>query len=382
LQAIGRGASGQTRGSDAREAPSAAGRPLSPEDSILLLIPTDGGMAFRLFAVDSERAAAVFVHQKYPQLAEKSITFRPRAAQPKRYAGDDAEALVLVADSARPGMVYVSSFEEMEAAQSFLRFEEKNGLDMDLVTTYWGVPQAVAPVAAGQVGAGAIESSPTTAKMQVSGAVAPVHLGASQPGKPAGKPAARTSAAVPAQQEGIVAAIRSWPGWATLRGRMSAVSILNSEVLEVIRRDPIASSQARAIVVAAAAASGVGAFWFGPLAVLSYAVMGLIGWVACAYLTYWIGTQVFAGRRSAESKLWLFKSLGFAQAPRLLLVLGLVVPGFGLLLALGMFVWALAASVPAVEETLEIDTQSAFLSAMTGWLAMFALAQAAPLLII
>jgi hypothetical protein len=351
-----------------------------------LLIPTDGGMAFRLFAVDSERAAAVFVHQEYPQLAEKAITVRPRAAQPKRYSGDDAEALVLVADTARPGMVYVSSFEEMEAAQSFLRFEEKNGLDMNLVTTYWGVPQAVATITAhgedrsnhaGQVGAGAIEPV-TVGKMQASGAVAPVHLGRDQ----RVKPAARTRAAVPAEEEdGVGGAIRSWPGWATLRGRITAVSILDSEVHEVIRKDPVAASQARAIVVATAAAGGIGAFWFGPLAVISYAVMGVIGWVACAYLTYWVGTQLFTGRRSDESKVWLFKSLGFAHAPRLLLVLGLAMPGFGLLLALATFVWALAASIPAVEETLEIDTQSALLSAMTGWLAMFALAQAAPLMI-
>jgi hypothetical protein len=64
----------------------------------------------------------------------------------------------------------------------------------------------------------------------------------------------------------------------------------------------------------------------------------------------------------------------------LLLVLGLALPGFGLLLALAMFVWALAASIPAAEETLEIDMLSALLSAMTGWLAMFALARALPLM--
>jgi hypothetical protein len=166
---------------------------------------------------------------------------------------------------------------------------------------------------------------------------------------------------------------------------MVAVSVLNTDVYHVIQKDPIASSQARAIVAATAAAGGVGALWFGPLAVITYALMGVAGWAVCAYLTYWVGTTLFTGRRSEESKVWLFQLLAFAHAPRLLLflglILGLAMPGLGLVLAIGAFVWALLASVPAVEETLELDQQSALLSAMTGWMAMFALAQAAPLLI-
>ena len=380
LQAIGRGARGQTRGSGARDEPRGTARPVSPADSVLLLVPFGGGMAFQLFAVESEAAAAAFVQKEYPQLAEKSITFRPRAAQSGRYAGDDAEALVLVADSERPGMVYVSSFEEMEAAQSFLRFEEKNGMDMSLVTTYWGVPQPVAGIFRAPAGAGAVEPV-TVAKVQPSATATPVHFETVKQGKPA----ARTTAAVPAQREGILDAIRSWTGWDTLRARIVAVSVLNTDVYHDIQKDPIASSQARAIVAATAAAGGVGALWFGPLAVITYALMGVLGWLVCAYLTYWVGTKLFTGRQSDESKLWLFQLLAFAHAPRLLLFLGLFVglamPGLGLVLAIGAFVWALWASVPAVEETLELDQQSALLSAMTGWMAMFALAQAAPLLI-
>ena len=380
LQAIGRGARGQTRGSDASDKPRATARPVSPTDSVLLLVPWGGGMAFQLFAVESEAAAAAFVQKEYPQLAEKSITFRPRAAQQARYAGDGAEALVLVADSERPGMVYVSSFEEMEAAQSFLRFEEKNGMDMSLVTTYWGVPQQVAGIFRAPAGGGAVEPV-TVGKIQPSRTAAPVHFETARQGKPA----ARTAAAVPTQRERLAEAVRDWPGWPTVRARMMAVSLLNTDVYHDIQKDPIASSQARAIVAATAAAGGLGALWFGPLAVITYALMGVAGWLVCAYLTYEVGTRLFTGRRSDETKMWLFQLLAFAHAPRLLLFLGvflgLAMPGLGLVLAIGAFVWALLASVPAVEETLELDQQSALLSAMTGWMAMFALAVAAPLLI-
>jgi Yip1-like protein len=221
----------------------------------------------------------------------------------------------------------------------------------------------------------------TVGKVQPSRTAAPVHFETVQQRTPA----ARTTAAVTEQKEGLADAIRNWPGWATVRARMVAVSVCDTDVYHDIQKDPIASSQARAIVAATAAATGVGAFWFGPVAIITYALMGVAGWLACAYLTHWVGTKLFTGRESEESKLWLFQLLAFAHAPRLLLFLGffvsLVMPGFGLVLAIGAFVWALWASVPVVEETLELDQQSALLSAMTGWMAMFAIAQAAPLLI-
>ena len=377
LQAIGRGARGHAREPEVRKEQPVAARPLSAEDSVLLLIPTDGGMAFRLFAVESEDAAAAFVQEHYPQLAGKSFTFQPRPAHFAQIPGDNAEALVLVADNSRPGMVYVSSFEEMEAAQSFVRFEEENGLDINLVKTYWGVPQPVSAIARTAAAANAVAMPLTPAPSRVPRPVAPANGGTGR----RAKPVARENEAVSGEKEGILDSIRDWPGWDTLRARITAVSLLNSDIYEAIRKDPIAFSQARTIVATAAAASGVGALWFGPLAVISFAVMGVVGWLAGAHLTHWVGTKLFTGRQSEESKIWLFKSLGFAQAPRLLVLLGLAMPGFGLLLALAAFVWVLVASIPAVEETLELDTQSALLSAMTGWLAMFALEQAAPLML-
>ena len=385
LQAIGRGALGQSRGSNAVQEQHVGARHVSSADSVLLLVPSGGGMAYQLFAVESEAAAAAFVQQQFPALADKSITFRPRAAQPAKYAGDNGEALVLVADSERPGMVYVSSFEEMEAAQSFLRFEEENGMDMDLVTTYWGVPQPVLGIRKAHSEQGAVEPV-TVGKVQPARVATPVHYGTGVPVKPAAgvrvNAAASASEAVAEQKNAIVEAIRSWPGWATLRARLIAASVLNREVYEPIRKDPIAWSQARVIVAAAAAVTGIGAFWFGPVAVITYTLLALGAWLACAYLTYWVGTTLFTGRRSDESKEWLFKSLAFAQGPRLLLLAGVLLPGFSVLLALAMFIWTLAASVPAVEESLELDRESALLSALTGWMAMYALAEAVPLLIL
>jgi hypothetical protein len=346
-------------------------------DSVLLLVPSGGGMAYQLFAVESEGAAAAFVQQEFPQLADKSITFRPRAAQPAKYAGDNGEALVLVADSERPGMVYVSSFQEMDDAQSFLRFEEENGMDMDLVTTYWGVPQPVLGIRKAHSEQGAVEPV-TVGKARPAKVATPVQYGTGVRVKAPPK----ATEAVAAQPNAVVEAVREWQGWATLRARLVAAAVLNRDVYEIIRKDPIAWSQARVIVAAAAAVTGVAAFWFGPVAVITYAVLALGAWVAGAFLTYWVGTTLFTGRKSDESKEWLFKSLAFAQGPRLLILSGLLLPGFSVLLSLAMFMWTMAASVPAVEESLELDRESALLTALTGWMAMYALAEALPLLLL
>jgi hypothetical protein len=351
---------------------------------LLLLIPTEGGLSYRLFAVEDEPAAAAFVQQTYPTLRDKSFAFRPMHVPPSARSGEKAEVLVLIADPDRAGVVYVSSFEEMESAESFIRFEEKNGLSMDLVKTYWGIPQPVrgsgqSPVDAQSVAA--VDIAPGHTKEQpVAAPAIPVAPQRATAG--ARRAATPPAAAATAEAQGVFEAIRTWAGWSTLRGRTFAVSLLNSEVHEIIGKDPIALSQGRVIVAAAAAAGALGMFWWGPFAVVTYAVLGLLGWLACAWVTYLIGTELFEARKSPETKLALFKSLAFAQAPRMLIVFGLVLPGFGPLIAFAVYVWALAASVPATEQTLEIDTQSAFLSALTGWLVLFALGQALPIILL
>ena len=176
--------------------------------------------------------------------------------------------------------------------------------------------------------------------------------------------------------------MRAWPGWETLRERVTAAAMLKWEIYEEIKNDPIASPQARVIVAAGAAAAGIGAFWSGPFALIAYVVAGLLGWLAFAYLTYWVGTTVFPGRRSGESWGLLFKALGIASAPRILMVSGIALPLFGPLIALALFIWVLAAAVPATQYSLELDRESSILTAIAGALALFAVSLMIPALII
>jgi len=389
-------------------------RSRSPEESLLLLVPSEGGMSFRLFSVENEEAAAAFLEQEFPRLGGTSLAFWPLKAKPQAGAGQTAEALVLISDPARPGVVYLSSFETMEDAESFMRFEIENGLDPHLVMTYWGVPRPVETMSRGplppetvrEVSAPpAVQAEAVIPSVAPAPARTPPPLAAAAPAPavavPAAKAPARTvavpvtrapaprKAATPAkpadekaQGPGLIEAMREWPGWDTLRARITDAAMFRWEVYEDIKKDPIASSQARVIVATGAAAAGIGAFWAGPLAIVAYTIAGLLGWLAFAYLTYWVGTTVFPGRKSDETSSLLFKSLGIAHAPRVLILSGLVLPLFSPLIALAVFLWVLAAAVPATQYALELDRESATLTAIAGGLALFAVSLIIPAVII
>lgn len=378
-------------------------RTLSPEESLLVLVPTEGGMSFRLFAVPDEAAATAFLGREYPQLGGRALAFRPLKAKPQASAGQSAEALVLISDPARQGIVYLSSFETMDDAQSFMRFETENGLDPDLVMTYWGVPRPVETLSRSPLAAATtrdvnivspVQAQPVVAGATVMAAASTVAVPAARtPAAPVAVPSARApargKAVPPAQARGeevrkpsVFEAMRQWPGWETLRERVTAAAMLRWEVYEEIKKDPIAATQARVIVAAGAAAAGIGAFWAGPLAMFAYVFAGVLGWLIFALLTYWVGTTVFPGRRSDESWALLFKSLGIAHAPRLLMLSGLALPLFSPLIALALFLWVLAAAVPATQYALELDRESATLTAIAGSLALFTISLMIPALII
>jgi hypothetical protein len=181
---------------------------------------------------------------------------------------------------------------------------------------------------------------------------------------------------------GVIESIRVWPGWDTLSERVRGAAMLRWQTYEEIKKDPIAASQARVIVAAVAVATGVGAFWAGPIAILMYTFAGLLGWLAGAHLTYWVGTALVPGRATPESKELLFNALALSHAPRVLLVLGIVMPMFLPLMVLVLLLWAVAAMVPATEYALEVDRQSATLTAMTAALAIFAVSFVVPAILI
>ena len=376
--------------------PVAAAPSLAAEDALLLFLPMSGGMSFRLYTVEDEKAAAAFVRQEFPYGGAKSLLFRPLRNGTRSGADEGAEVLVVINDPSRPGTVYLSSFMDMGSAQSFVRFEESNGLDPSLVTVHRGVPipienappsaarpsAPVQPTATRVVPAAPVLAAPPPALTQEPAMAQPVVTAKVALSKTPQQTKAASTQTATTPRPGIIESIRRWPGWDTLPERVRGAATLKWQTFEEIKGDPIASSQARVIVVAVAAASGVGAFWAGPVAIVIYTVAGLLGWLAGAHLTYRVGAALVAGNRAPESKQLLFNGLALAHAPRVLLVVGIVLPWLVPLIVIALLIWAVAAMVPATEYALELDRQSATLTAMTAALAVFAISFVVPALLI
>lgn len=152
--------------------------------------------------------------------------------------------------------------------------------------------------------------------------------------------------------------------------RMIGATALNAQVYEEVEADSTATVQAVGVVLLSAAAAGVGARGLGaPLTLLpTTMIAALLAWVAWAVLTYQIGTQLIPGRETRSSVGELLRTLGFASAPGILRVVG-IVPALSPAVFALTSVWMLLAMVVAVRQALDYtSTARAFAVCAIGWL--------------
>ncbi|NJD11296.1 MAG: YIP1 family protein [Gemmatimonadetes bacterium] len=131
--------------------------------------------------------------------------------------------------------------------------------------------------------------------------------------------------------------------------RMKGAALLHVDTYEEVEADASATPQAAGVValVAAVAIAVVTAF---------------VGWLIWALLTYLIGDKLLRGTATWGE---LLRTLGFAQTPRLLLVLAHV-PTFGVPVQLVVFGWTLVTSVVAIRQALDFGTGRAILTGALG----------------
>ncbi|MDA0364405.1 MAG: YIP1 family protein [Chloroflexi bacterium] len=155
---------------------------------------------------------------------------------------------------------------------------------------------------------------------------------------------------------------------------------LDNDTYEQIEHDPRATREAAIIVVVTSLLAGIGAGVAGGLIELVVVVVaGLVGWAAYAFLTYFIGTRLLAGPETSANWSELARTLGYANGPRALLVLG-VVPALSAIVGLIVAVWVLLTTVVALRAALDFSTRRAIGTAIIGWLVqgiVFAIAIAA-----
>ena len=152
--------------------------------------------------------------------------------------------------------------------------------------------------------------------------------------------------------------------------RMFGAAMLSAPTYEEVEHDRGATGQAFVVVLlgAIATAIGVGLFRGGFLALLFGGVVSaVLGWLAWASVTLFVGTRLFNGRADYGQML---RTLGFAQTPKIALALA-IVPGVGFIVGPLVFVWTLIAGIVAIRQALDLDTGKAVLTAVVGWLVMW-----------
>ncbi len=160
---------------------------------------------------------------------------------------------------------------------------------------------------------------------------------------------------------------------ADLGSRLLRAARLDAKLFEEVEHDTQATAQAAGVVVlsALAAGAGSGARGFGEL--LLGTAAALVSWFVWAYLAYWIGTRLLPEPTTRASHGELLRTVGFASAPGLIRVLGVVAPLRGLVF-LAAAVWMLVATVIAVRQALDYRStwRAAGVSAI-GWAVQIAM---------
>jgi hypothetical protein len=152
----------------------------------------------------------------------------------------------------------------------------------------------------------------------------------------------------------------------TFAERMIGAAMLDVATYEEVEADVGATSQAAAVVGIVAVASAIGALHGGTGAIVAAVIGAFLSWLMWAGVTYLVGTRAFNGTATWGE---LLRTLGFAQAPGVLAVLG-IVPILGGVVRFVVAIWLLVTGVIAIRQALDFDTGKAILTAVIAWVVM------------
>ncbi len=151
--------------------------------------------------------------------------------------------------------------------------------------------------------------------------------------------------------------------------RMIRAAKLDSDLYEEVEHDQSATKQAAIVVVGTSIAAGIGSSIAGDvLLLLIFPIVSIVAWALYAWLTYFIGTRLLAGPETSADWGELARTLGFASAPRALLVFA-VLPALTVTLGAIVAIWMLITTVVAVRAALDFSTWRAIATVIVGWIA-------------
>ena len=152
--------------------------------------------------------------------------------------------------------------------------------------------------------------------------------------------------------------------------RMVGAAKLDVGVYEEVEADTGATGQAMGVVLLSSVAGGIGSVGLGAGGVGGVVVGGigaLMGWFLWALVTYVIGTRLLPEPQTRADVGELMRTLGFAQSPGLVRILG-IIPVLGPIVLIAVSVWMLVAMVIAVRQALDYrSTLRAVGVCVVGW---------------
>lgn len=155
--------------------------------------------------------------------------------------------------------------------------------------------------------------------------------------------------------------------------RMVRAARLDPSLYEEVEADLTATPQAAVVVVLSSIAAGIGSM-LGPgvTGLLVATVTALIGWLVWAVIIYVLGSKVLPEPSTQTNLGEILRVLGFASAPGLIRVVGIIDPLSGIAM-LAAAVWMIAAMVVGVRQALDYtSTRRAVAVCVLGFLVQLA----------
>ncbi len=149
----------------------------------------------------------------------------------------------------------------------------------------------------------------------------------------------------------------------TFAQRVLGAALFRVPIYEEVEHDRGATIQAAGVVGLVAASAAVGGLFEGLSGLVAGVLGAYLGWALWSATCYLVGVQLFEGTADWGE---LLRTVGFAQAPGVLLALRLIPAASGILDA-AVSIWMIGTVLVAIRQALDFTTGRALATAMAGF---------------
>ncbi len=145
--------------------------------------------------------------------------------------------------------------------------------------------------------------------------------------------------------------------------RLIGAASFKIDIYEEVEHDQNATGQAAAVVGLVAVASAIGGLQTGLSGFVAGVLGAYLGWALWSGTCYFVGVQLYDGTADWGE---LLRTIGFAQAPGVLLLLR-AAPTMGPYLQAAVFFWMIGTVLVAIRQALDFSTGRALATALAGF---------------